>query len=66
MGLWCGSGALRSFVAEVVGPDLVVHGGIGVVAGGHGLQLFHGEVSACVEGFQSTVGVDGDAIETVC
>ena len=54
-----------SLVAEVVGPELVGHDGIGVISGGHGLELFHGEVGACVDGLKSAIGVDTDAIDAM-
>ena len=56
-------GGLNS--TEVVGPELVGHDGIGVVTGGHGLELFHGEVGACVDGLKSAIGVDTDAIDAM-
>ena len=51
---------------EVVGPELVGHDGIGVIAGGHGLELVDGEVVACVDGLECAIGVDADAIDIVC
>lgn len=60
--LWgVGSDHRRCFVAEVVGPDLVVHGGVRGVASGHGLELLSGEITACVDGLEGTIGKDADA-----
>ena len=60
--LWCvGSDDRGCFAAEVVGPDLVVHGGVGGVTSGHGLELLSGEISTCVDGLESTISKDADA-----